>query len=288
MKTVLITGASSGIGRATAEYLAGRGWKVFAGVRKAEDGAPLTAAQPNIQPIILDVVKPEQVREAAATVSTALKGKTLDGLINNAGIANIGPLPLQPMDEIRAHFDINVLGLVEVTQAFCPLLGMDTDRIGEPGRVINISSFGGRMAAPFLGAYSATKAAVESLTDSFRRELLVYGIDCITIAPGAIKTPIWDKAEEKDKAQPYANSPWAKPIKQFTQSFLEAGENGWPAEDLAAKIEMALTDASPRAYYAYGPDKLVNYTIASRLPKRILDKGFANRMGLKPADKAED
>ena len=287
MKSVVITGASTGIGRATAEYLAGKGWHVFAGVRKQKDGEPLVAANANITPIMIDVAKSDQIRTAAETVSKALEGRTLDGLINNAGIANIGPLPLQPIDEVRAHFNINVLGLVETSQAFCPLLGMDTDRKGEPGRIINISSFGGRMAAPFLGAYTATKAAVESLTDSFRRELLVYGIDCITIAPGAIKTPIWDKAEEKDKGQPYANSPWAKPVQKFTKSFLEAGENGWPAEKLAEKIEMALTDPSPKAYYAYGPGKLVNYTIASRLPKRMLDKGFANRMGLKRLEKSK-
>lgn len=287
MKSVVITGASTGIGRATAEYLAGKGWKVFAGVRKEKDGEPLVAAHANITPVIIDVAKSDQIRAAADRVSDALEGHTLDGLINNAGIANIGPLPLQPMDEVRAHFNINVLGLVETSQAFCPHLGMDTDRKGEPGRIINISSFGGRMAAPFLGAYSATKAAVESLTDSFRRELLVYGIDCITIAPGAIKTPIWDKAEEKDKSRPYSNSPWAKPVQKFTQSFLEAGENGWPADQLAEKIEMALTDPSPKAYYAFGPEKLVNYTIASRLPKRVLDKGFANRMGLKRLEESK-
>ncbi|MEL7128259.1 MAG: SDR family oxidoreductase [Pseudomonadota bacterium] len=280
MKSVVITGASSGIGRATAEFLAGKGWTVFAGVRKAADGEPLVAAQPTIQPLILDVAKSDQIADAADTVAAALQGAKLSGLINNAGIANIGPLPLQPIDEIRAHFDVNVLGLIEMTQAFAPLLGMDTSRTGPSGRIINISSFGGRLPAPFLGAYTATKAAVESLTDSFRRELIVYGIDAICIAPGAIKTPIWDKAEEKDKAQPYSNSPWAEPVSKFTKGFLEAGENGWPAEQLAELIETALIDPSPKAHYAAGPEKLVNYTIASRLPKRLLDKGFWNRFGM--------
>lgn len=284
MKTVLITGASTGIGRATAEYLASKGWRVFAGVRKEADGAPLVAAQSNIMPVIVDVAKPEQIRAAITMISPLLEGRTLDALINNAGIANIGPLPLQPMDEIRAHFDINVLGLIEMTQNTLPLLGMDTDRTGAPGRIINISSFGGRMAAPFLSAYCATKAAVESVTDSFRRELIPFGIDAITLAPGAIKTPIWDKAEARDAKAPYANTVWAGPIKAFTQGFLEAGENGWPAEKLAALIEDILTSPSPKAYYAVGPEKLLNYSIARRLPKRVLDKGLTKRFGMNPRE----
>jgi len=280
MNTLLITGASTGIGRATAQYLAGKGWKVFAGVRKAADGA----AQPSIVPLIIDVTKPDQIRAAIETITQELDGGTLTALINNAGIANIGPLPLQPMDEVRAHFDINVLGLIEMTQNALPLLGMDQTRTGPPGRIVNISSFGGRMAAPFLSAYCATKAAVESITDSFRRELLPFGIDAITLAPGAIKTPIWDKAEASDAKQPYANSVWAEPINSFTKGFLEAGENGWPADKLAAMIEDILTPPSPKAYYAVGPDKFVNYTVASRLPKRILDKGFAKQYDIARKD----
>ncbi len=282
MRSVVITGASSGIGRATAEHLASRGWTVFAGVRKAEDGEPLVRAQASIRPVILDVTKRDQVEAAARLVGTALDGRKLSGLVNNAGIAAIGPLAVQPMDEIRQHFDINVLGLLEATQGFAGLLGMDTERTGPPGRIVNISSFGGRISAPFLSAYSATKAAVESLTDSLRRELVVYGIDAICIAPGAIRTPIWDKAEEREQALPYANTPWAEPIRTFTRGFLEAGESGWPAERMAELVEHALTDASPKAFYARGPGKLVNYTIATRLPKRLLDKGFWSRFGMSP------
>jgi len=284
MKTLLITGASTGIGRATAEYMAGKGWKVFAGVRKAADGAPLVAAQPSIVPLIIDVTKPDQIRAAVEAITPELEGRTLTALINNAGVANIGPLPLQPMDEVRAHFDINVLGLIEMTQNALPLLGMDQTRSGPPGRIINISSFGGRMAAPFLSAYCATKAAVESITDSFRRELIPFGIDAITLAPGAIKTPIWDKAKERDEKRPYANTVWADAIDTFTKGFLEAGENGWPVEKLAAMIEDILTSPSPKAYYAVGPDKFVNYTIASRLPKRMLDKGMARQYDIKRKD----
>ncbi|MEO1406211.1 MAG: SDR family NAD(P)-dependent oxidoreductase [Pseudomonadota bacterium] len=282
MKSVMITGASTGIGRATAEYLAANGWQVFAGVRKPEDGTPLSAAQPNITPVIIDVAKDDQIAAAAETVAEALNGETLGGLINNAGIAVMGPLALQPMETIRLHFDVHVMGTVATTQAFLPLLGMDTSRKGSPGRIVNISSFGGRLASPFLGAYCAAKHAIESLTHSFRRELMVYGIDAVVVAPGAIKTPIWDKAEEEKKKSPYAGTVWDEPMQKYNEMFLEAGEKGWPAEKVAQTIEMALSDPSPKAHYALGPDKLVNYTIAQRMPKRLVDKGMGQRFGLIP------
>ena len=281
MKTIVITGASTGIGRATSEYLASKGWQVFAGVRKEADGHPLAEAQSNIVPVIIDVAKSDQIQSAVAQIAPALEGRKLDGLINNAGIADLGPLPIQPMDEIKAHFDINVLGLIEVTQNFLPLLGTETERTGKPGRIINISSFGGRLGSPFLGAYCATKAAVESLTDSFRRELLPFGIDAITLAPGAFKTAIWDKAEARDEHHPYANTAWAEPIKAYMENFIAAGHDGWPAIKLAAFIEDILTAPSPKAYYAIGPSKFINYSVATRLPKRFLDKGLARNFNVK-------
>ena len=284
MKSIVITGASTGIGRAIAEHLAQAGWQVFAGVRKEADGAPLVAANSAIVPIIIDVVKPEQIRAAAEFVSSRLEGRKLSGLVNNAGIANMGPLPMQPMDEIRKHFDINVLGAVEVTQNFLPLLGTETDRTGEAGRIINISSFGGRIPSPFLGAYCATKTALESLTDSFRRELMPFGIDAITIAPGAIKTPIWDKSEDHVSKSPYANTVWNGPLKKYNDMFRGAGANGWPARKIAELVETALTAPKPKAYYAVGPERLTNYSVARRLPKRLLDKGMGRRFGLMPGD----
>ena len=280
MKTVVITGASTGIGRAAAEYLAGKGWKVFAGVRKHSDGEPLKQANSNIVPLILDVAKPDQVKAAVETVSNALDGMTLGGLVNNAGIANMGPLALQPMDEFEQHFDVNVFGLMRATQAFLPLLGMDEARTGDKGRIVNITSVGGRLSAPFLGAYAATKHAVEAITDALRRELMVYGIDATAIGPGAVKTPIWDKAEDMNRNQPYANSVWAKPIETFAEVMLKGGRDGLPPEKIAAVIETALTDNSPKARYAPVPNKFTNWTIPTLLPKRMVDKAMAKRYGL--------
>lgn len=282
MKTVVITGASTGIGRAAAEYLARQGWRVFAGVRKQADAdALLENVVGDLRPIILDVARQDQIDAAVETVSAALGDARLDGLVNNAGIANMGPLALQPLDEFKAHFDVNVFGLLAATQAFVPLLGGDRSRTGEPGRIINITSVGGRIASPFLGAYVATKHAVEAMTDTLRRELIVYGIDAISIGPGSVKTPIWDKAEDKIEGGPYDNSVWASSLETFSQVMLNGGRDGLEPKAIAETIETALSDPSPKARYAPVPNKLTNFTIPTRLPKRWLDKIFQNRFGLK-------
>ena len=282
MKTVVITGASTGIGFAIASHLAAKGWQVFAGIRKASDGAPLQAAHQAIKPILLDVTNPEQVETAVAEIRQALDGGKLAGLINNAGIAMMGPLAVQPMDQFKAHFDVNVFGLLRASQAFAPLLGMDESLTGEPGRIINITSVGGRLASPFLGAYTATKHAVESMTDSLRRELVVFGIDAIAVGPGAVKTPIWDKAERDNQDQPYADTVWAKPIEAFSETMLEGGRTGLAPEVIAKTVETALTATKPKARYAPVPDKLTNFTLPMMLPKRMVDRFFWKRFGMIP------
>ena len=282
MKTVVITGASTGIGFAIASHLAAKGWQVFAGIRKASDGAPLQAAHQAIKPILLDVTNPEQVETAVAEIREALDGGKLAGLINNAGVAMMGPLAVQPMDQFKAHFDVNVFGLLRASQAFTPLLGMDQSLTGEPGRIINITSVGGRLASPFLGAYTATKHAVESMTDSLRRELVVFGIDAIAVGPGAVKTPIWDKAERDNQDQPYADTVWAKPIEAFSETMLEGGRTGLAPEVIAKTVETALTAAKPKARYAPVPDKLTNFTLPMMLPKRMVDRFFWKRFGMIP------
>lgn len=286
MKTVVITGASTGIGEATAQYLAKRGWCVYAGVRKQADADALRAgAAGDIRPLVLDVTRQDQVDAAVRHVSDALQGNTLKGLVNNAGIANMGPLALQSLDDFRAHFEVNVFGLLRASQAFAPLLGMDTERTGAPGRIVNITSVGGRISSPFLGAYTATKHAVEAMTDTLRRELVIYGIDAIAIGPGAVKTPIWDKAEAANADDAYADSAWADALKAFEQVMLKGGRNGLPPERVAKTVEIALEDATPRARYAPVPNKLTNWYIPTLLPKRMLDGVFGKRFGLKQPPK---
>ena len=286
MKTVVITGASTGIGAAAALYLAKHGWCVFAGVRKQADADALSArSEGDIRPLILDVTKQDQVDAAVETVSELLKGQTLTGLVNNAGIANMGPLAIQPLNDFKAHFEVNVFGLLRASQAFAPLLGMDKARTGPPGRIINITSVGGRISAPFLGAYTATKHAVEAMTDSLRRELVIFGIDAIAIGPGSVKTPIWDKAEEANSDEPYSGSAWSEALEKFEQVMLKGGRDGLPPEQIAKVIEIALDDATPRARYAPVPNKLTNWYVPNLLPKRMLDGVFWKRFGLSKPDK---
>lgn len=280
MKTVVITGASTGIGRAAAEHLSKRGWRVFAGVRKHEDGEALDAGGGDLRPLILDVVDHDQINAAVETVGAALEGAKLAGLVNNAGVANMGPLALQPEDEFRSHFEVNVFGLYATTQAFIPLLGMDEARKGPPGRIVNITSVGGKIASPFLGAYTATKHAVESMTDSFRRELGLFGIDAIAVGPGSVRTPIWDKAEQRNESGPYANSPWAKSLEAFAETMLKGGRDGLPPQKIAEVIETALTADSPKARYAPVPNKLTNFILPTLLPKRMVDRVFWKRFDM--------
>ncbi len=284
MKTVVITGASTGIGAAAALHLASKGWRVFAGVRKAEDGAALSAQSKTgeLRPILLDVTDDASVSAAVKEVTLALGRARLGGLVNNAGIAKMGPLALQPMADFKAHFDVNVFGMLRATQAFLPLLGSDAAREGKPGRILTITSVGGRIASPFLGAYTATKHANEAMSDAFRRELMIYGIDSIAIGPGSVKTPIWDKAEADNKNNPYADSDWAASIAIYEKMMIEGGRSGLDPIDIARVIEEALTAAKPKARYAPVQDKLTNFTIPTRISKRMLDGIFASRLKLKP------
>src|SRR4051794_35262517 len=182
---VVVTGASTGIGEATARELRRRGFDVFAAVRTEEDAE--RARSEGLRSVLLDVTDPESIKSAAAEVESALGGARLAGVVNNAGVAISGPIEFVSPDELTRQLDINVVGQVRVTQAFLRLL-----REGR-GRLVNISSIGGRMALPLVGPYNASKFALEAVSDSLRRELRGQGIDVVVIEPGAIKTPIWQK-----------------------------------------------------------------------------------------------
>lgn len=280
MKSVVITGASTGLGKAFAVKCALEGWRVFAGVRKEADGDDLKNAHSAITPLILDVTSSDDLKHGSDLVAEALDGRKLSGLVNNAGIAKLAPLPLQDIEEFRSHFDVNVFGALAATQAFLPLLGMDTTLKGAPGRIINITSVGGELASPFLGAYTASKHALESVTDSLRRELLVYGIDAIAVGPGAVKTPIWQKAKDDDAAAAFKETAWAKPIKKFLDTMIAGGNSGLEPDDVADVVFEALSADKPSARYAPVPNKFFNYTLPTNLPKRLVDKGFARKFGL--------
>lgn len=186
-RTVVVTGASTGIGRAIALFFAQRGWLVFAGVRKTADAQALSGLHARIAPVMLDVTDAALVAAAVETVSARLGGRGLDALVNNAGVAVPAPVELIPLEELRRQFEINVIGVVAVTQGFMPLL----KRRGST--IVNISSTSARMSSPLTGAYSASKMALEGLNDSLRIELRPWGVRVVSVQPGPVTTPIWEK-----------------------------------------------------------------------------------------------
>jgi NAD(P)-dependent dehydrogenase (short-subunit alcohol dehydrogenase family) len=280
MKHVVITGVSSGIGRAAAEDLLKHNYHVFGSVRNASDASALQIQLgPAFTPLIFDVTDEAAVKAAADKVNTAINGQRLFALINNAGIGIGGPLMHQPLDEVRRVLEVNVLGVLAVTQAFLPLLGATLPQTTPPGRIINISSVGGKISLPFVGAYGISKHALEAMSDVLRRELMLYGIDVIVIEPSAVKTAIWDKAEQEDISR-YQNTDYRDVLGKFQRNFITRGRSGAAPEKVAQTIRDALEDQKPRARYAL-PDRLIKGWFLPRLlPDRALDRQIAKQIGL--------
>ena len=281
MPSVVITGASTGIGWAAAKVLLARGFRVFGSVRKGADAERLkTEFGANFTPLLFDVTDEAAVLSAARTVRTALNGETLNGLVNNAGIAVAGPVLEVAADEFRHQMNVNVIGPIIATQAFGPLLGSDPSLKGPKGRIVMISSVAGRSGNPLTAAYSASKHAIEGLSESLRREMMLFGIDVIIIAPGAVKTPIWSKAEQVDISA-YKNSPFFPALQKIRKYMLSLGEIGLPAEKIGEAIADALTVTHPKVRYQLTPDPM-RHLVTGVLPKRMVDKIIAKRLGLMP------
>ncbi|MEA5598931.1 SDR family NAD(P)-dependent oxidoreductase [Rivularia sp. UHCC 0363] len=280
MQSVVVTGVSTGIGWGTLKVLNSKGIHIFGSVRKPEDAERLTNEFGNgFTPLIFDVTDEKSVREAADRVSHQISGNNLLGLVNNAGIAIGGPLMHQPIAEFSKQIEVNLIGQLIVTQAFLPLLGTNSALIGKPGRIINISSVGGKIAMPFLGAYNASKFGLEGFSAALRRELMVYGIDVIIIGPGSVVTPIWDKAEQIDFS-PYENTKFAIPSKKFMDYALEKARSGYSPEDVGNLIWKALTTEKPKVRYAIVPNHFFDWIVARLLPQRVLDHILAKQFGL--------
>lgn len=280
MKSVVVTGSSTGIGWGVAKTLVAKGFRVFGSVRKAADGERLKKEfGPNFIPLQFDVTDTQAVAGGADQVAAALGGETLFGLVNNAGIAVAGPLLYLKLDEFRHQIEVNLTGQLIVTQAFAPLLGADRSRRGDPGRIVMISSVGGRNANPFMGPYNASKFGLEGLSEALRRELMIFGIDVIIVAPGAVATPIWDKAEELDLAQ-YDNTPYMKPLSAVKDFMLKLGRKGYPPEKLGEAVHTALTTARPKTRYSVSPQPLMDF-LQRNLPKRVVDRLIAGQLGLR-------
>ena len=281
MPSVVITGASTGIGWATAKLLLDRGFRVFGSVRRLADADRLKSEfGANFTPLLFDVTDEARVLAAAREVRAVLDGETLSGLVNNAGIAVAGPVLELAVDEFRRQMDVNVIGPVIATQAFGPLLGSDPSLRGPKGRIVMVSSVSGKTGAPLTAPYAASKHAIEGLSESLRREMMLYGIDVIIVAPGPVKTPIWSKAEEVDISV-YQNSPFFPALQRIRKFMLQLGENGLAPQKIAGAIADALTSASPRVRYQLTPDPM-RQLITSVLPRRTVDRIIAKRLGLMP------
>jgi NAD(P)-dependent dehydrogenase (short-subunit alcohol dehydrogenase family) len=281
MRSVVITGVSTGIGWATAKVLLSSGFRVFGSVRKQADAERLRSEfGANFTPLVFDVTDEAAVLAAAREVRAALNGETLAGLVNNAGIAVAGPVLELAADEFRRQMDVNVIGPIIATQAFGPLLGVDPSLTGPKGRIVMVSSVAGKNGNPLMSAYSASKHAIEGLSEGLRREMMLFGIDVIIIAPGAVKTPIWSKADEVD-ISPYRNSPFFPALQKIRKFMLQLGESGLPPEKIAEAIVGALTLASPKVRYSITPDPM-RHIITAVLPKRTVDRIIARRLGLMP------
>jgi NAD(P)-dependent dehydrogenase (short-subunit alcohol dehydrogenase family) len=268
VRTVVVTGASSGIGTACALRLATAGWRVYGGVRTPEDAASLEES--GITPLELDVTDAAQIAAAAEVVGTEL-----DGLVDNAGIAVAAPLELVPLDELRHQLEVNVVGQIAVAQAFLPALRR------KPGRIVVMGSIAGRSALPFLGPYAASKHALEAVADSLRVELRPWGIPVSIVQPGSIATPIWGKGaaradELREGFPPEAAALYATRIARFRKVALSRGP-GADADDVAKAVEHALTARRPKARYLVGRDAHLRSWV-ERLPTRARDRLLARML----------
>jgi NAD(P)-dependent dehydrogenase (short-subunit alcohol dehydrogenase family) len=276
----MVTGASTGIGRAVvASALGGGAARVFASVRKQEDADSLTQEfGERVVPLLFDVADEAGVRAGAARVADALNGELLFGLVNNAGIAVPGPLLHLDTAELERQLDINVMGVHRVTQAFAPLLGAAPEAQGRPGRIVMISSVGGRRASPFNGPYCASKFALEGYSSSLRKELMLYGVDVIVIGPGAIATPIWAKSEAGAFDQ-YSNTPFAPYMAKVRDYMMKLGREGLEANKVGDLVWRTLTITKPKTRYSIMRDPIRSDLLQRLLPARMVDRMTARFVG---------
>jgi NAD(P)-dependent dehydrogenase (short-subunit alcohol dehydrogenase family) len=280
VKSVLITGASTGIGRASALRMDAEGWRVFAGVRREEDAAKLRdAASERLVPLMLDVTEADQIVAVAERIGEVVGGSGLDGLVNNAGMAVMSPLETIPLDDLRRQLEVNLVSQVAVTQAMLPLIRKAR------GRVVFLSSIGGRMAMPFGAPYHASKYGIEAVVDCLRQELRPWKIDVVAIEPGSIDTPIWERgesvADELAARAPAAQKElYGEKIESFRGAVRRTAERGIPPAKVADAIHHALTARRPRTRYLVGADARGQALLARLLPDRVMDRVVARAMGI--------
>ena len=280
---VVVTGASTGIGRATALLLDAEGYRVFAGVRKEADARDLGKdGSDRLTPITIDVTDASQIESARQEVADAVGEAGLVGLVNNAGVGGGGPIEFMPLDELRDTLEVNLIGQVAVSQAFIPLI-----RRGK-GTIVFIASIGGRVASPFMSPYNTSKFAIEALGESLRHELRPWGIDVAVVEPGSIDTEIWSKGNEQLREQvgempEDARRLYGRQVTRFGEVLNETASRGIAPEKVAEVIHKAIASDKPKHRYLVGTDAKIGARLKGTLPDRTFSKLAARQMKM-PTD----
>ena len=280
MLSVVVTGSSTGIGYQTSKTLIKNGYRVFGSVRNNEDATRISnELGSNFIPLIFDVTNEVEVKASVKKVDDLLENQTLAGLINNAGIAVFGTVQNLTADEFKHQFDVNLLGVFHCTQAFMDLLGADKSRIGKPGKIINISSVSGEIGMPFMAAYNMSKFGLEGFSEALRRELMLFGIDVVVIAPGPVKTPIWSKVDKVGMIKRYDNTAFRKISSKMVRLARALEKTGVSPEVIADRVMSVLTKNNNKPRYRIDSQRFQNILL-TLLPKRMADKMIAKQMGL--------
>ncbi|MEL6558241.1 MAG: SDR family NAD(P)-dependent oxidoreductase [Bacteroidota bacterium] len=273
---ILITGVSSGIGYDAVRFLTDKGYFVIGSVRKPEDLERIEKEFPdNFKGVLFDVRDKESIAAAKQEVENLLNGRSLTALINNAGLSIPGPISMIPDEDFRIQMEVNLFGVRNVTNAFLPLLGMDLNFKGIPGKIINISSLSGVINSPFSGSYCVSKHALESLGEIYRRELMMFGIDVISIQPGPIKSDIWEK--NLGLMNLYKGTAYDQYAEIADKIISTAEKEALPTETISRLIHKIITSNKPKVSYMVSRNKFLMH-LAKRMPPRLLDKLIWKRL----------
>ncbi len=276
-RVAVVTGCSTGIGRATALRLDSSGWTVYAGVRRTQDAADLAAAgSDRLLSLIVDVTDPESIAACRERIGSE-QPNGIAALVNNAGSAVSGPIEFVPLDDLRMQIEVNLIGQVAMLQALIPSLR----KTG--GRIVNVTSIGGIVASPFMGPYAASKFGLEALSDSLRNELRPWGIETIAIEPGSVATEIWETGarqfeSSRERMPPAASDLYGRAMEAMEKTAMEMGARGIPTDSAAALIERALDAKRPKARYRLGRDAHAMFALKRLLPDRVFDRLIARAM----------
>ena len=278
MKSIVITVTSTGIGYACSKHFIEKGYKVFGSVRNDKDANRVSnELGNNFVPLMFDVTNETAVKESVKVVENQIGDQKLSGLINNAGLGVMGTIQSLSAEQFKYQFDVNVLGVFHCCQAYLDLLGADKNRKGDPGKIINISSVSGEIGMPFMSAYNMSKFGLEGFSEGIRRELLMYGIDVVVIAPGPVKTPIWTKLMQKNEAKRYDNSDYRESVSKLMRMSENMEKAGVEASVIAERALSVIENTKNKTRYRIDPTRMQNIML-QLFPKRVADRMIAERM----------